>query len=105
LQTKITVDNGPLFPWTKDKAPTFWYDASRVFPDEKTGFDYLVETMKTHATQCPDLASGKRNLAPPRALQRIPFTRLQDNNPKENLCSALSLERPTFDKFGCPPLE
>ncbi|HBL27924.1 MAG TPA: hypothetical protein DD490_13885 [Acidobacteria bacterium] len=101
--TKAAVDNGAFFPWPKDRSPMYWYDASKVLPNGKTGFDYLVATMKTHATQYPDIASGRRVLAPTKAQQRIPFTRLQDIDPKQDLCTALALERPTFDKFGYPP--
>lgn len=101
--TKSAVDNGAIFPWPNDPTPLYWYDASKVLPNGKTGFDYLVATMKFHATQYPDIASGERILAPPTSQQRIPFTRLQDIDPKQDLCTAFSLERPTFDKFGYPP--
>ena len=100
--TKAAVDNGAIFAWPKDDAPMYWYDASKVLPDGRTGFDYLVATMKTHATQYPDIASGKLILAPTKEQQRIPFTRLQDIDPKQDLCTALSLKRRSFDTVGYP---
>jgi LmbE family N-acetylglucosaminyl deacetylase len=101
--TNAALDTGAVFPWPNDRTPMYWYDASKLLPDGRSGYDYLVQTMKTHRTQYPDVASGKRRLAPPPQLQRIPFTRLLDIDPRKDLCTALSLERPTFDKVGYPP--
>ncbi len=100
--TKAALDSGAIFPWPGDKTPMYWYDASKTLPNGRTGFDYLVATMKTHRTQYPDLASGKTVLAPTKEQQRIPFTRLEDIDPKQDLCTELALKRPSFDKVGYP---
>lgn len=101
--TKAAVDNGAFFPWPGDKSPMYWFDASKVLPNGKTAFEYVIATMKTHATQYPDVANGKRVLVPSARQQRIPFTRLQDIDPRQDLCTHLALKRPSFDKFGYPP--
>lgn len=97
--TKAGFEKGAIYAWPNETAPLYWYDASKVLPNGKTGFDYLISVMKTHKTQFPDVASGERVLSPPTELQRIPFTRLDDIDPKQDLCTAFGLKRPTVDRL------
>lgn len=100
--TKAKLDKGAVFAWPAETAQLYWYDASKILTNGKTGFDYLVAATKIHRTQYPDVASGERVLAPPPELQRIPFVQLEDIDPTQDLCTALALERPTADKHDYP---
>ena len=101
---KAAFAEGAVFRWPGDPAPVQWFDASKRLPGGERAWDHLVHVLKTHRTQYPDIAAGRQVLAPPARLQRIPFVRLQDIDPRVELCSPLGLDLPTEDRKPGPAL-
>lgn len=82
----VTAGYG-IAPWPSDGTPLHWYDATVALPDGRTGYDYLVDTLRLNATQFPEVATGRVTPSPPHKHRRVPLVRLQDVNPSQSgLC-------------------
>lgn len=102
-ETAAGFMNGGIYAWPDDPSPLHWYDASKVLPDGRQAYDYMVASLKAHATQYPDIADGSLTPDPPAALRRIPYVKPADIDMTADLCTALELDYPTFDVTGLPP--
>lgn len=83
------IDSFGVARWPNDETPTTWFDATFVLPDGRTGWDYLVDSLRLNATQFPEVATGKLTPSPDVKYRRIPFVKLSDINPAERgMCEA-----------------
>lgn len=81
------TDGYGIVRWPGDATPVTWYDANVALPDGRTAYDYLVDGLRLHATQFPEVATGKLTPAPKPEHRRIPMLRLQDIDPHaQGLC-------------------
>lgn len=94
---------GGIYPWPGDDAPIHWYDASKILPDGQQAYDYIVASLKAHATQFPEIADGSTTPAPPDSLKRAPYVKPADIDIAADFCTPLELNYPTFDVTGFPP--
>lgn len=77
------IEGFGIVRWPKDTTSATWVDATFPLPDGRTGWDYLVDTLRLNATQFPDVATGKLTPAPDARHRRIPFVTLSDINPMQ----------------------
>lgn len=75
------TDGYGIVRWPGDATPVTWYDANLALPDGRTAYDYLVDGLRLHGTQFPEVATGKLTPAPKPEHRRIPMVRLQDIDP------------------------
>lgn len=82
----ITAGYG-IAPWPSDGTPVHWFDATVALPDGRTGYDYLVDTLRLNGTQFPEVATGKVTPSPPPEHRRVPLVRLRDiDSSQPGLC-------------------
>lgn len=92
------TDGYGVAPWPGDTAPVTWHDANAPLPDGRSGWDYLVDTMRLNATQFPEVATGKLTPAPEPEHRRIPFVRLEDVDPRSRgMCEQYTPNFPYAD--------
>jgi hypothetical protein len=89
---------GGLFVWPGNRAPVVWYDATQTLPNGRMAYSYAAATRRVHASQDRDAYAPRE--PPSRKRMRVPFVNLTDIDPREDLCTKLALERPTFDIPG-----
>jgi len=101
--TAAQFANGAIIAWPGDPAPMHWYDASRTLPNGRQAYDYVVDSLRAHASQYPAIAYGSTSPNPPASRRRVPYVRPADIDMSADLCTALELDYPTFDVHGFPP--
>lgn len=77
------IEGFGIVRWPGDSVSVTWFDATFALPDGRTGWDYLVDTLRLNATQYPDVATGKLTPAPDARYRRVPFVSLSDIDPRQ----------------------
>lgn len=95
-ENKKVIDGLGFVNWPDTASETVWYDGNVVLRNGKTAYDHAVLVRKTHSSQFPDEASGKKVATAPASARFVPLARLTDRVSGE-YCTALALKRPTLD--------
>lgn len=93
---EATIAGIGFIGWPETAAETVWYDANRHLKNGKPAYDYALLVRRTHASQFPDEAAGKKASSAPAAARRVPLAPLSASISTE-YCTALKLQRPTMD--------
>lgn len=82
--------------WPDTAKQTLWYDANRRLKNGKDAYDYALLVRRTHASQFPDEASGKKVSSAEVSKRKVPLVAMPESISTE-YCTALQLQRPTMD--------
>lgn len=85
--------------WPDTAGQTVWYDANHRLKNGRTAYDYALQVRRTHASQFPDEASGKKVSSALALTRQVPLAPLPATIAGE-YCTALRLQRPTLDIPG-----
>lgn len=93
---RAVIDSLGYVGWPDTASDTVWYDANRLLKNGNPAYDYALLVRRTHASQFPDEASGKKVSSALALKRRVPLAPLPETISTE-FCTALQLQRPTMD--------
>ena len=90
------IDSLGYVGWPDTAGQTHWYDANKLLKDGRPAYDYALLVRRTHASQFPDEASGKKVSSALKSKRKVPLALLPQTI-SHDYCTALQLRRPTMD--------